>query len=595
MSYPEVVVLLVLAGSLALFVTELVPLGVTGLGIIAVLGLSGVLTPERAVAAFSSPVVLLVGSLYVVCASLVRTGVVGAIDRYLVHKGEGSERRLLLVTTLGAAAISMLLNNTSVVVLMLPLLLGAASRLGIPPSRVLMPLSFAAILGGTMTLIGTSTNVLVADLASSELERLDLPQIGFLDFLPVGAVFVTIGMLYLWLVAPHLLPLRPTVSSVTKGRAFEYVTELRVRHTGPAVGSTPAALSRRVGEKIRILQLVRGEEILDRLSADTVLEPDDILILRGTPETIVELRRDLRLELLAGGVEGPSGKAAHGTTFAEIVVTPASELIGRTLKEVGLNRTFGVVAVAMQRRGSHLRHSIVDLPLQVGDVIMVQGSPEDVAGLRGQAGFLLLVGVEEDVVLRRRAPVAITILALFVVLAAAGTANLSILALGAAVACLLTGCIRLRRAITEMNWNVLGLLAGAVTLGVALYTTGLADRAADLMVGLARGYGPVAVLCAVYLVTAVATEFVTNSGAAALMVPIALATAVHLGLSPKPFVFAVAYAASASFATPIGYQTNAFIYGPGGYRFRDYVRVGLPLQILLWIVATLLIPVCFPF
>ncbi|MHC4970978.1 MAG: SLC13 family permease [Planctomycetota bacterium] len=589
MEYPEVVVLLVLAGSLALFVTELVPLGVTGLGIIAVLGLSGVLTPERAVAAFSSPVVLLVGSLYVVCASLVRTGVVGAVDRYLVHLGENSERRLLLVTTLGAAAISTLLNNTSVVVLMLPLLLGAASRLGVPPSRLLMPLSFAAILGGTMTLIGTSTNVLVADLAASEF------RIGFLDFLPVGAVFVTIGMLYLWFVAPRLLPLRPTVSSVTKGRAFEYVTELRVRHTGPAVGSTPAELARRVGEKIRILQLVRGEEVLDRLAGDTVLEPDDILILRGTPETIVELRRDLRLELLAGGVEGPSDKAAHGTTFAEIVITPASELIGRTLKEVGLNRTFGVVAVAMQRRGSHLRHSIVDLPVQVGDVIMVQGSPEDVAGLRGQPGFLLLVGVEEDVVLRRRAPVAITILALFVLLAATGAADLSILALGAAVACLLTGCIRLRRAVTEMNWNVLGLLAGAVTLGVALYTTGLADRAADLMVGLARSYGPVAVLGAVYLVTAVATEFVTNSGAAALMVPIALATAAHLGYSPKPFVFAVAYAASASFATPIGYQTNAFIYGPGGYRFRDYVRVGLPLQILLWIVATLFIPVCFPF
>jgi len=602
MSWPEVTVLLVLAGALTLFVTELLPLGVTGLCIVATLGITGVLPASGALSAFSSPVVLLVGALYVLSAALIRTGVVAALDRALLRLGRGSERRLLVVATLGAALVSTVLNNTSVVVLMVPLLLGASRTLGLAPSRLLMGLSFAAILGGMLTLIGTSTNVLVADLASGARAPAAVKEqlghlyfrIDFLDFLPVGAVLAGTGLLYLWFVAPRLLPTRPTISSITQGRVFEYVTELRVRRGGPAVGRTPADLSRMVRGRVRILQLVRGEEVLDRFSETFVLEAGDILILRGPPEEIVALRRDLKLALLAGGPED-SEVRMQGATFAEIAVTPASELIGRTLAEVGLNRTFGVVAIALQRRGAHLRHRIVDIPLQAGDVILVQGSPDNVELLRGQPGFLLLVGVEEEVTVRRRAPVAVAIVAAFVVFAALGTFDLTLLALAAAAASLLTGCIGFRRAVRSVDWNILGLLAGAVTLGLALQTTGLAARVAHVVVGSIRDLGPTAVLCALYLLTAVATEFVSNSGAAALMVPIALATAGELQVSPQPFVFGVAYAASASFSTPVGYQTNAFVHGPGGYRFRDFLKVGMPLQILLWLVATIVIPFVFPY
>lgn len=581
MTYEQGVVLFVLVGALYLFATERVPLGITGLAVIVVLGLSGVIPAALALRSFSNPAFILVGSLYVVSASLIRTGVVGVVERLFLRRA-ATGASLLLWATAGTAAVSSLVNNTSVVVLMMPVLMAAARRHGTTPSRYLMPVCFAATCGGMMTLIGTSTNVLVAGLAAPQFE------IAFLDFLPVGAGMTAIGLLYLWFVAPRLLPSRPTVSAVTGGRTVEYVTELRVRPGGAAAGLSPAELATRVHEKVRILQLVRGEEVLDPVPAK--LEAGDTLILRGPPEAIVTMQRDYRLAPLEGSPEGP-----RGTTFAEVVITPASELLGRTLAQVGLRRVFGVTALALQRRGSHLRRGIVRMPLQVGDTILVEGAPESVERLQGQPGFLLLTGIEEEATLRGRAPVAVTILGAFVALAAFEIANVTLLALAAAAACLLTGCIRVRRAVREVDWNVLGLLAGAVCLGTALERSGLATRFVDLVFAPLRGLGPAWLLAATYFVTMVFTEFLSNSAAAALMVPIAFATATQAGVSAKPFVFAVAYAASAGFATPIGYQTHAFILGPGGYRFSDFLRVGLPLDLLLAVFATLAIPVFFPF
>lgn len=582
MTYEQGTVLLVLAGALYLFATEKFPLGITGLCVIAVLGLSRVLPAKDALGAFSNPAFLLVGSLYVVSASLIRTGVVGVVERLFLRRA-ASGGSLLLLATIGAAAVSSLVNNTSVVVLMVPVLLGAAKRLGSTPGRYLMPVCFAATCGGMTTLIGTSTNVLVAGLAAPKFE------IGFLDFLPIGAGMTAIGLLYLWFVAPRLLPSRPTVSAVTGGRAVEYVTELRVRLDGGAIGLTPSELAQRFHEKVRILQLVRGEEVLDP-KGGVRLAAGDTLILRGPPEAIVAMQRDYRLAPLEGSPEGP-----RGTTFAEVVITPASELLGRTLAEVGLRRAFGVTPLALQRLGSHLRRGIVQMPLQVGDTILVEGEPTSVLRLQGQPGFILLTGIEDEAELRGRAPVAIAILGTFVALAAFEIANVTLLALAAAAACLLSGCIRVRRAVREVDWNVLGLLAGAVCLGSALQSSGLAARFVDLVFAPLSELGPAGLLAATYFVTMIFTEFLSNSAAAALMVPVAFATAAQEGLSPKPFVFAVAYAASAGFATPIGYQTHAFIFGPGGYRFSDFVRVGLPLDLLLAIFGTLTIPIFFPF
>jgi len=581
MTYEQGVVLLVLAGALYLFATEKVPLGITGLLVIAVLGISGAVPARDALGSFSNPAFVLVGSLYVVSASLIRTGVVGVVERFFLRRA-ASGSTLLLWATAGAAAVSSIVNNTSVVVLMVPVLLGAARRLGAAPSRYLMPVCFAATCGGMTTLIGTSTNVLVAGLASPALE------IRFLDFLPVGAGMTAVGLVYLWFAAPRLLPARPTVSTVTGGRTVEYVTELHVRIDGPALGLAPAELARRVHERVRILQLVRGEEVLDAEAAQ--LEAGDILILRGPPEAIVAMQRDYRLAPLEGSPEGP-----RGTTFAEVVITPVSELLGRTLAEVGLRRVFGVTALALQRRGSHLRRGIVRMPLQVGDTILVEGTPENVGKLQGQPGFLLLTGITEEAALRGRAPVAIAILAAFVGLSAFEVANITLLAITAAAACLATGCIRVRRAVREVDWNVLGLLAGAVCLGTALERSGLAAHFVHVVFSPLKGFGPWWMLAATYFVTMVFTEFLSNSAAAALMVPVAFATAAQAGVSAKPFVFAVAYAASAGFATPIGYQTHAFIFGPGGYRFSDFLRVGLPLDLLLAIFATLTIPIFFPF
>ena len=580
MTGDQVTTLAILAAALALFVAELVPLGLVGLALIVVLGLT-VLDADTALASFSSPAVVLVAALYVVSASLIRTGVVASFGERVVRLGRGSETRLLVVATVAAALASSLLNNTSVVVLMMPVVLGAAQRLGIPPSRLLMPVSFAAILGGTMTLIGTSTNILVADLARGHAR---MEPLGFFEFLPFGALYAAFGMAYLWIFGRRLLPSRPTVTSVTGGKAFEYVTELRVPKDGLALQQ----VRRHAGADVRLLQIVRGEEVLDPF-APGPLAKGDVLVLRGPPEGIVALRRDLGLETLEAVPPGEA-PAPHATTFAELVVTPASEIVGRTLAGLGLHRRHGVVAVALQRRGEHLRKGFAQVPLRRADVILVQGAPAAVERLRHEAGFLLLVGVEDRVPVRRRAPAALAILGGFVALAATGLASLPLLALGAALACFLTGTMSPRRALREVDWNILGLLAGSIALGAATDRTGLAALAAGGLAEATRNLGPIAVLSAIYLLTSIATEFVSNSGSAALMIPIALATADTMNVSARPFVFAVAFAASASFCTPVGYQTNAFVYGPGGYRFTDFLRVGLPLQLLLWICATVALP-----
>jgi len=588
-SLQEWITLVVLVGAMVLFVSEWMPVGVTGLCIIASLGLGGVLDSRQTMLAFSNPAVVLVGSLYVVSASLIRTGVVELMETRLLHLGSGSPRRLLIMSTLGACVASTVLNNTSVVVLMLPIVLRAAQTLEIPPSKVLMPLSFAAILGGTLTLIGTSTNVLVAGLVFEK----DI-HIEFLDFVPVGAGFALIGLLYLWIVGSRLLPARPTVSSITRGRLFEYVTELHVPEDCKAVGMPLPDLRTLAGSRIRILQIVRGEELLKATDDAITIAYGDLLVLRGLPEAIVEFRRDLALDALPGALK--EGEVTpRGTTFAELVVTPASELVGTSLASVGLHRRYGVLAIAFQRRGAHLRHGITDLPLQAGDVILAQGTPQAIQNLREIPGFILLTGVEQNIVIRRRAPVAAAIMALFVVGAATGMAELPLLALAAFAACLVTGCISLRNAIDVINWNVLLLLAGAIALGLAIHDSGLAGRIAHTALATVRDLGPYGVLAVVYLLTSIFTELVSNAGAAALMVPIALATAAEGNWNPEPFIFGVAYAASASFSTPIGYQTNAFVYGPAGYRFLDYTRVGLPLQVILWAFAVAALPEVFPF
>jgi di/tricarboxylate transporter len=361
---------------------------------------------------------------------------------------------------------------------------------------------------------------------------------------------------------------------------------------GPAAGLAPAELARRAGATVRVLQHVRGEEVL--AGSETAMEAGDLLVLRGEAPGIVALLKDLRLEPLEAA---PPGEAPppHAATFAELVVTPASEIVGDTLAELGLHRRYGVVATALLRRGAHLRHGFARVALRPADVILVQGTPEAVEQLRHEPGFLLLLGAADHVPLRRRAPAALAILGGFIALAATGAVDLALLAVAAALACFLTGSLTPRRALREVDWNVLGLLAGSITLGAALEETGVATLAAHHLVAATRDLGPIVVLSAVYFLAMAMTEFVSNAGAAALAVPIALAAAAEMQVSPRPFVFAVAFAASASFSTPVGYQTNAFVYGPGGYRFSDFLRVGLPLQVLLWAYATVALPLFWGF
>lgn len=573
-----------------LLVFEVLSIDLVGIAIILVLSASGVLSPGDAVAGFSSRAVLTVGSLFIVGEGILRTGAVGFLARRLIDLSKGNFKAILFLTIVSVGAVSMFLNNTPVVIVFIPLLLGIASEQHIFPSKILIPLSYASILGGSCTLIGTSTNILVSTMAEAH----GHPPIAMFELTSVGVVLFLVGAVYLMTVGRKLLPEHRTLTTQAPGGSLrEFVTEVEVLWGSEAVGRGVREIFTPGGPIV--LALVRGEEMIWPPFKDVKVQEGDLYILQGNVNDIAALEGREGVRVLPGLLDGSFKFEPKSMSFVELVVPPDSVCVGSRVRDLGLRRKADLVPIALMRGGRHIRAKVSDLVIRPGDVLLAFGSEEGVREVSEGRDFLLMEGIHETFVNRRRARVAVSILGLVMFGLSTGLVPMEVAALGGAFLMIVTGCLTPAQAYRSVNWPILILVAGTLALGQALEVTGTAGRIAGPLVWVGETWGPWAALSALYLATSIVTAVLTNNATAVLLVPIALNIASALGVDARPFLITIAFAASAAFATPLGYQTNLLVYGPGGYRFGDFVKVGAPLTILLWAVASMLIPVVWGF
>ena len=589
MTFEIAFVLAILLVAIACFVTERLGHDMIGLLVMVGLGVTRVLEPKELFHGFSNEAVITIGAMFVLSAALTRTGTVAALGAKLTEFSRGSPLRFLAYALTVACVMSAFINNTPVVLVFIPAVMTVCTKLGVSPSKFLMPISFASMLGGSCTLIGTSSNILVSSLS----EGAGYGAIGMFEFSAIGITIVIVGMAYLVLLSFRFLPERVTISSTLPSESIrEYVTEVELGGDSALIGRS-LAQSGLLALGISVIELIRGDRI-QRLDRDTPLEEHDILLLKGDLNKILELDRKHEINILPElAVQDGSVKRVEMTLF-ELMVAPDSRLIGRTCREFGLRNEFDVSVFALQRKGRHHKRQIADLELRMGDILLVRGTTSALSKLRKSDAFIILEGVQEEVIERHKAPIAIATIMAIVSLATFGVLPISVLSVGGVAFLVLARVISLRDAYRSIEWSVLILIAGMIALGEAMGKTGALEMMATSLVDSVGALGPHGTLWIFYFITALLSLLILNKPAAVLMTPLGILLALKLEVDPKPFIMAVAFAASTAMATPMGYQTNLLVYGPGGYDFRDFVKFGLPLNILVGILACLLIPVLWP-
>jgi di/tricarboxylate transporter len=578
----------VVATLCALVATRIAP-DIVFVGALTLLMLTGVLTPEAALAGLGNPGLATVGVLYVVVSGLVDTGGIHALGVRLLGQPKsvaGAQTRLMLPVM----GLSAFLNNTPVVAMMVPFVEDWAKRCRIPVSKLMIPLSYAAIFGGVCTIIGTSTNLIV----NGMLEKSpDHEGFGFFEIGLVGAPLALVGFLFVLITSRWLLPDRSSPLR-QPDNAREYTLEMLVEAGSPLIDRNLEEAGLRNLPHAFLAEIERGGTVLPAVSPQVRLQADDRLLFVGVVESLVELVR------LRGLVPAPDqlfklDAPRAERRFFEVVLSPSSPIVGKTIREGEFRTLYDAVVIAVARNGERVKGKLGDIRLRLGDTLLVESRPSFLRRQRNSGEFLLVSEVRNAKVPRHdRAGIAVAILVGMIALATFEVLSMLEAAMVAAGLMILTRCTTSSSARSRVDWSVLTVIGASLGLGQALATSGAAESIASAWIGLV-GDSPWLALLAIYVICSIFTEVITNNAAAVLVFPIAEATAVSLGVSVLPFAVVIMMAASASFATPIGYQTNLMVYGPGGYRFTDYVRIGLPLNILLGAVTVALAPFIWPF
>ncbi len=587
------VVSLILVLTLYLLITEKLRVDLTALGIMVVLMVSGLLSAKEAVAGLANPAVVTVGAMFLISRAMMRTGAVGFISNQVLFLSRDHQSRAFLVILLLVAVASAFINNTPVVVLFIPVVMSVCCRFETSPSKFLIPVSYASILAGTCTLIGTSTNIIVSDLSQAH----GYGQLGMFELSPVGIPIAILGIAFLFFFAPRLMPaLSNPICEIRGSERRRYLAELIIPADSRLIGEEPQAHFEKHFPELQVLELIRGVRIY-RPGRDRVrMVAGDLLLVKGSASGLVGILGSQLAELPASEAGLHFGRRDMEASVVELIIVPQSALVGSRLAGTGLSRDPDLHLIAIKRSGLHYAEAkLRDIRLRVGDILLVWCPLSRLEELRRSTDFMLVEDVHHEIVHKRKAPVAALIFGGFVTAATLGLADIMVCALTGAFLMILAGCIQLRDAYRALQGEVLLLLAGTIALGTAMDRSGASQLYAHAFIGLFAGFPPVVTLAGLMLLTSISTQVLSNNATAVLLLPIAISAALGLGVDPKPFIVAVCLGASACFATPIGYQTNLLVYTPGGYRFSDYLKLGLPLNLLVLIAGSLIIPHYWPF
>lgn len=595
----EIALIFTLLGvTLALFVWGKFSPDLVALALFCVLLLSPLLPTKEAFSVFSNAAPFTVGAMFVLSAALVKCGAIDRLSGLVERAGSWSYPLVITGLVLLVAAVSAFINNTPVVVVFLPVVLNLARRMQIAPSKLLIPLSFAAIFGGCCTLIGTSTNLVVNGIITSS----GLPGFGMFELAWLGIPTAILGATYLAFFGNRLLPDRAMLSSIlSEDERREYITEAFVQPAARAVGKTISEAGLGPKRGIRVLEIVREGVALTFDPKTTALAAGDRLVLACRPQGIAAARGVEGIDLVSELALGLEQIAAHEGSLVEAVVNPNSDLVGRSVRDLNFRQRYRMVVLALHRQGRNVRDEVDTLPLVAGDVLLLMGTDQAIDVLHNSSDLVVFDRARTPARPKTRfMPLVLGVIAAVVVGEVFGVVPIAVGALVGCVIVCAVGCLSTKEAYQSIEWPVLFLIYAMLAAGLALERSGGALWISQIAVAgvdhlVAPTWKPLMMLGMVYLITTTLTEILSNNAVAALMVPIAIGIAAQLGVDSRPFLIAVTFAASASFATPIGYQTNTYVYGIGGYKFGDFAKIGIPLNLLCGALAMVIIPIVWPF